>query len=184
MIYENNQHLKDQKCTTRDAAKMLQVSVGTVQKLVDTGRLLAWRTAGGHRRIPVNSINKYVRENNLTNTRSVIGPNIVLLFGLDEHHTAELISAALRFNVNLIVFHTAAQMQLELLHIRPSLVLIEDKIFVAQGGESWIEALKTHHILRSTRFMELSEINIKESERIITSDWLSGFASGWHSSLS
>ena len=38
-------------CTTREAAALLGVSVRTAQLWVEDGRLLAWKTPGGHRRI-------------------------------------------------------------------------------------------------------------------------------------
>lgn len=37
--------------TTRMAAELLGVSVGTVINMVDRGQLVAWRTSGGHRRV-------------------------------------------------------------------------------------------------------------------------------------
>lgn len=43
---------------TKDAAAMLGVSVSTVQKLVESGTLEAWRTDGGHRRILLTSLEK------------------------------------------------------------------------------------------------------------------------------
>lgn len=46
---------------TKDAAEMLRVSVATVQKMVERGDLEAWRTEGGHRRIPLQSILKFTR---------------------------------------------------------------------------------------------------------------------------
>jgi excisionase family DNA binding protein len=46
---------------TKEAAEMLRVSVATVQKMVERGDLEAWRTDGGHRRIPVQSILKHTR---------------------------------------------------------------------------------------------------------------------------
>jgi excisionase family DNA binding protein len=38
-------------CTTKEAAKLLGVSVGTVQLWSESGLLQAWKTAGGHRRV-------------------------------------------------------------------------------------------------------------------------------------
>jgi excisionase family DNA binding protein len=38
-------------CTTREAAQLLGVSVGTVQLWVENGLLQAWKTSGGHRRV-------------------------------------------------------------------------------------------------------------------------------------
>lgn len=42
--------------STRQAALRLGVSLGTVQNMVENGSLDAWKTAGGHRRIPVSSV--------------------------------------------------------------------------------------------------------------------------------
>ena len=38
-------------CGTSYASKMLGISIGTVQGLVERNELRAWRTNGGHRRI-------------------------------------------------------------------------------------------------------------------------------------
>lgn len=38
-------------CTTREAARMLGVSLRTAQLWVENGQLEAWKTEGGHRRI-------------------------------------------------------------------------------------------------------------------------------------
>lgn len=42
--------------STRQAAQRLGVSLGTVQNMVESGVLDAWKTAGGHRRIPTGSV--------------------------------------------------------------------------------------------------------------------------------
>jgi excisionase family DNA binding protein len=45
-------------CTTREAATLLGVSVGTVQLWVESGLLEAWKTAGGHRRVRRHSVDR------------------------------------------------------------------------------------------------------------------------------
>jgi excisionase family DNA binding protein len=47
-------------CNTRQAAAMLGVSHRTVQLWVESGTLEAWKTAGGHRRIALVSIERHV----------------------------------------------------------------------------------------------------------------------------
>lgn len=42
--------------STSEAAAILGVSVSTIQGLVESGVLLAWKTKGGHRRIPRDSV--------------------------------------------------------------------------------------------------------------------------------
>ena len=49
-------------CTTREAAQLLGVSVGTVQLWVESGLLDAWKTAGGHRRVVRSSLDQLLRQ--------------------------------------------------------------------------------------------------------------------------
>jgi excisionase family DNA binding protein len=49
-----------QFCSTKEAARLLGVSHRTVQLWVENGSLQAWKTAGGHRRITMESINRRV----------------------------------------------------------------------------------------------------------------------------
>ena len=51
-------------CTTREAATLLGVSVGTVQLWVESGLLDAWKTSGGHRRVVRDSIEKLLHHPN------------------------------------------------------------------------------------------------------------------------
>jgi len=56
--------------TTRQAAQRLGVSLGTVQHMVESGVLEAWKTVGGHRRIPLSALEAYL-ERRLAMTPSV-----------------------------------------------------------------------------------------------------------------
>jgi excisionase family DNA binding protein len=49
-------------CTTREAATLLGVSVGTVQLWVESGLLQAWKTAGGHRRVLRDSVERLLHK--------------------------------------------------------------------------------------------------------------------------
>lgn len=49
-------------CTTRQAANLLGVSVGTVQLWAESGVLQAWKTAGGHRRVLRDSVDQLLRK--------------------------------------------------------------------------------------------------------------------------
>ncbi|NBV17008.1 response regulator [Janthinobacterium sp.] len=46
-------------CTTQQAAEILGISVTSVQQLVEAGVIEAWKTRGGHRRIPVAAVHAY-----------------------------------------------------------------------------------------------------------------------------
>lgn len=56
MIVASEPSVKEQYISTSAAAKLLGVSVGTVQHMVESGELTAWKTAGGHRRIEKSSV--------------------------------------------------------------------------------------------------------------------------------
>jgi excisionase family DNA binding protein len=51
---------KSPYCTTREAAEMLGVSVRTVQLWAEGGMLDVWKTGGGHRRIGVDSVRRFL----------------------------------------------------------------------------------------------------------------------------
>lgn len=50
---------EDEVCTTQRAAEILGVSVSSVQQLVEAGIIEAWKTKGGHRRIPLHAVLRY-----------------------------------------------------------------------------------------------------------------------------
>lgn len=50
------QEMNDPYFSTSQAAKLLGVSLGTVQNMVEEGALDAWKTSGGHRRIKRESV--------------------------------------------------------------------------------------------------------------------------------
>ena len=54
--------MKENTCSTREAAAALGICVRTVQLWVEQGRLKAWKTPGGHRRIFRESIGEQLRE--------------------------------------------------------------------------------------------------------------------------
>ncbi len=67
--------------STTQAAQRLGLSVGTVQRMVETGALQAYTTQGGHRRILITSLNHYCRGalGNLPGT-----PNVCVLSSLPQ----------------------------------------------------------------------------------------------------
>src|ERR1700760_3136379 len=53
---------QDLFCSTREAAKLLNVSVKTAQLWAESGILQAWKTPGGHRRITRESVDALVTQ--------------------------------------------------------------------------------------------------------------------------
>ena len=55
-------HIEKSFYTTREAAALLGVSVGTVQLWAEHGPLKAWKTAGGHRRVLRDSLERLLHD--------------------------------------------------------------------------------------------------------------------------
>lgn len=70
-------------CSTREAARLLGVSVRTAQLWVEDGRLRAWKTPGGHRRILVESVERLVDEQRRAGATS--GPDASSVLILKEN---------------------------------------------------------------------------------------------------
>ena len=66
--------------STRQAALRLGVSLGTVQNMVESGALDAWKTAGGHRRIPATSVEAMLarRKSQSSTTETVASLDILI----------------------------------------------------------------------------------------------------------
>lgn len=82
--------------TTRQAAQRLGVSLGTVQHMVESGVLEAWKTVGGHRRIPVTAIEAYMGRR-LTQTASAAADDgqLDVLIAEDDHTLQTLYRATM-----------------------------------------------------------------------------------------
>jgi len=71
--------------STRQAALRLGVSLGTVQNMVESGALEAWKTAGGHRRIPSASVELLLaRRRNLTPSAQDSNAQLDILIAEDD----------------------------------------------------------------------------------------------------
>lgn len=80
------QQQEDAFVSTKTAAQMLNVSVGTVQKMVEDQTLQAWKTIGGHRRVAVISIHALLNKLNVSDADS----NITLHVVEDDPVTADV----------------------------------------------------------------------------------------------
>lgn len=73
-------------CTTQEAAKLLGMSVSSVQNLVETEVLGAWKTNGGHRRIPLHEVLSFkasLKDGNKPAQRA-LAPTTMLVLEDDE----------------------------------------------------------------------------------------------------
>lgn len=93
-------------CSTRDAACLLGISVRTAQLWVEDGRLRAWKTPGGHRRILVESVDRLLDEQRRAGVAEDRPFGILLLRENDEERAG--LQKQLRHALPMCTISTAA----------------------------------------------------------------------------
>jgi excisionase family DNA binding protein len=81
--------------STREAADRLGVSLRSVQLWVENGVLRAWKTAGGHRRIPLDCVEEMLRVRAVTAGEYASAPGFDILLIEDDVVQVELMRARL-----------------------------------------------------------------------------------------
>lgn len=82
-------------CSTTQAAKLLGVSLGTVQQMVEDGLLQAWKTAGGHRRILRESVQAHLERRGMPLGSGPGNGDVRVLIAEDEPFFQELYESTL-----------------------------------------------------------------------------------------
>lgn len=119
----------DDYCGTTQAAKLLGLSVGTVQSLVERQELHAWKTQGGHRRISMPSIQEYQRKHNMPSSSSETGTSLLKVLAVDDD---PLMLEMLRNFVNshqlpveLTTMSSGLEALIHIAHIQPHVLLVD-----------------------------------------------------------
>lgn len=119
----------DDYCGTTYAAKLLGLSVGTVQSLVERNELHAWKTQGGHRRISMPSIRDYQRKHNMPLTTSEINlPHLKVLAVDDDPIVLEMLrhfSLNCQFPVDLTTMSSGLEALIDITSIQPNVLIVD-----------------------------------------------------------
>jgi excisionase family DNA binding protein len=133
---------------TKDAAAMIGVSVSTIQKMVAAGRLDAWRTTGGHRRIALASLQREIAR--LPDPHPVVPgrPMTVLIVEDNPVALAEYRILFRQWGEQVQVQHAGdgAEALLRLAQQRPD-VLITDLVMQPFDGHTLIRTLRANPLL-------------------------------------
>lgn len=179
-------------CGTSYAAKLLGLSVATVQSLVEKGEIEAWKTLGGHRRIALHSINAYLAKNSPRLSRADTDPKsrLRVLLVEDDEVTRELYR--LHFEswslpVDCTWMPSALEALMDIASMRPDL-LITDLSMPGVDGIEMLKALKRNQQLADMQIVVISGLSLEaiaargglpeDAYRIqkpINFDWLQGF---------
>lgn len=131
-------------CGTSYAAKLLGLSVATVQSLVEKGEIEAWKTLGGHRRIALKSINAYLAKNSPQLSRIDTDPKhrLRVLLVEDDEATRELYRCQFEdwdLPVDCTWMPSALEAMMDIASMRPDLLITD----LSMPGVDGIEMLRT-----------------------------------------
>lgn len=118
----------DQFCGTTEVAKILGLSVGTVQSLVERQELMAWKTRGGHRRISLASVQEYQRRNHSVALSHQAHARILWVQESGSVRQ-KLLDHLSRWGIRLHIdwFENMVEASMALQSVRPGLVVIDLK---------------------------------------------------------
>jgi excisionase family DNA binding protein len=178
-------------CGTTYAAKLLGLSVGTIQTLVEKTELQAWKTQGGHRRISMPSIREYQRKHNmLTNPAEPRDHRLRVLLVEDDAVTREMLRGYCNRSsmpVDCTAMSSGLEALIDISSIKPD-VLITDLDMPGVDGFELLRTLRQNPNFNRMTTLVLSALTSEEIEsrgglpegsifmpKPINMDWFNGF---------
>jgi excisionase family DNA binding protein len=178
-------------CGTTYAAKLLGLSVGTIQTLVEKNELQAWKTQGGHRRISMPSIREYQRKHNmLTNPAEPRDHRLRVLLVEDDAVTREMLRGYCNRSsmpVDCTAMSSGLEALIDISSIKPD-VLITDLDMPGVDGFELLRTLRQNPNFNRMTTLVLSALTFEEIEsrgglpegsifmpKPINMDWFNGF---------
>ncbi|MES2685902.1 MAG: response regulator [Pseudomonadota bacterium] len=187
-----NDFSSDDYCGTTYAAKLLGLSVATVQSLVEKGEIEAWKTLGGHRRLSLRAINAYLQKNSPQLAPADTDPRsrLSVLVVEDDEDARDLYKAHFEewdMAVDCSFMPSALEALMDIATMRPDL-LITDLNMPGVDGMEMLRALKRNQQLVAMQILVISGLtqqavaergglppNSYYLEKPINFDWLHGY---------
>ena len=156
----------DEVCGTVYAAKLLGLSVGSVQALVERSELQAWKTKGGHRRISLQSIRDYQAKHGLSFQGSREGGLRVLVVDDDKASLAALTRTIESWGlpIRCTGLSSAIEAVVDIGSIRPD-VLLTDLRMPGVNGFELLRTLTNNPAFSSLVVVAMSGLSKREVER-------------------
>ncbi len=149
-------------CSTRDAAKLLGISVRTAQMWVEEGRLRAWKTPGGHRRILRESVDAILQRRQ-QETAGVPDDFDILVVEDDrvQRQILESKLAALRPGLSVRVAYNGMEGLIKIGERQPQL-LITDLAMPGIDGFRMLATLTSTPLLRPMQIIAVTGLSEEE----------------------
>jgi len=178
-------------CGTSYAAKLLGMSVGTVQSLVEKGELQAWKTQGGHRRIALQSIQDFQRRHHIAPLSLPPGTQRLRVMVVeDDEPTRTMLQA--HFDqwsapLDVTLYASAMQALLDMFSLQPDVLLTDLRMPHVDGFE-FLRTLDSQPVFQKLAVVVMTGLSAEDIAREgglpngvqllqkpIDMDWLKGF---------
>lgn len=157
---------KENFVTTREAAVMLGVSLRTIQLWVESGALRAWKTEGGHRRIPQSSVTKLLKQQQSEIEEESYSKSLRILVVEDEPELLQVYQVHILswgFNCQLFTAADGFEGLLQVGQIKPDLI-ISDLMMPDMDGFRMIRSIKDYHEARNSQIIVVTSLNTEDIE--------------------
>ena len=181
----------DGYCGTSYAAKLLGMSVGTVQGLVEKNELKAWKTQGGHRRISLQSIHDYQRQHHIAAGAVLHTQDRLRLMVVEDDEPTRLMLQS-NFDqwevpLDVVMYDSAVEALLDMTSMHPD-VLMTDLRMPHVDGFQFLRKLSQHTVFQRLVVVVMTGLSAQDIEdagglpegvhvmhKPIDLEWLKGF---------
>ncbi len=156
-------------CTTRQAAKMLGLSMGSVQQMVENGVLAAWKTKGGHRRVSIKSVQEQLQLRNSgqpVEKSSVVARQLNVLIAEDDLMLQKLYKVTFeswKMPISLEIVGSGFHGLLKIGEKLPDILMLDLKMPGMDGFEM-IRTLRTTEALQNMDIIVVTGMSMEQIE--------------------
>ncbi len=157
-------------CTTQRAAEILGISVTSVQQLVEAGIIEAWKTKGGHRRIPLAAVHAYKASPATVSSSEVAIPaadkKVAILIIEDNEMQRQIYAkqiASWDLPANVTFCENGYQALIEIASHQPD-ILLADIVMDGIDGYEVISTIQAYPDLADMNIAILSSVSLPELE--------------------
>ena len=162
----NDSKGQDDYVTTREAALLLGVSLRTIQLWVESGVLKAWKTAGGHRRIPRSAIAKLLKQQQLDIEEESYPETLKILVVEDEPELLQLYQVHINtwgFNCQVLTAKDGYEGLLQVGQHKPDLI-ISDLMMPDMDGFRLVRSIKSHEESSEAQVIVVTSLDDEDIE--------------------
>ena len=150
--------------STRDAADLLNVAVSTIQLWMDNGLLSGWTTAGGHRRIEKNSVEKMLNQRDRNSADSTHDHPLSIVVVEDNEQEQMLYDKQFKnwnMDVNVCISENGYSGLINIGKTSPK-IIITDLLMPGMNGFEMIKAIKINSDLDDCQIIVVSALTNDE----------------------